>query len=48
MKKLDIPFGRPWIANEDRKAVMNVLKVTRLHLVLEVYDDEDPAVKAFN
>ena len=26
MKKMDIPFGRPWIANEDRKAVMNVLK----------------------
>lgn len=26
MKKLDIPFGRPWIANEDRKAVMEVLK----------------------
>ncbi|MCH7935494.1 MAG: DegT/DnrJ/EryC1/StrS family aminotransferase [Proteobacteria bacterium] len=26
MKKLDIPFGRPWIANEDRKAVMDVLK----------------------
>ena len=26
MKKLDISFGWPWIANEDRKAVMNVLK----------------------
>ncbi|MFQ5763662.1 MAG: DegT/DnrJ/EryC1/StrS family aminotransferase [Rhodospirillales bacterium] len=25
MKKLDIPFGRPWIANEDRKAVAGVL-----------------------
>lgn len=24
-KKLDIPFGRPWIAAEDRKAVMDVL-----------------------
>ena len=31
-----------------QKSVMNVLKVTRLHLVLEVYDDEDSAVKAFN
>ena len=26
MKKLDIPFGRPWIENEDRKAVQEVLK----------------------
>ena len=31
-----------------QKSVMNVLMVTRLHLVLEVYDDEDSAVKAFN
>jgi dTDP-4-amino-4,6-dideoxygalactose transaminase len=26
MKKLDIPFGRPWIEDEDRDAVMQVLK----------------------
>lgn len=26
MKKLDIPFGRPWIEDEDRDAVMAVLK----------------------
>ena len=25
-KKLDIPFGRPWITDEDRDAVMEVLK----------------------
>jgi len=25
-KKLNIPFGRPWITNEDRDAVMEVLK----------------------
>ena len=26
MKKLEIPFGRPWIEDEDRDAVMAVLK----------------------
>ena len=30
-----------------QKAVMNVLKVTRLNTVLEIYDDEPSAVNAF-
>ena len=25
-KKVDIPFGRPWITNEDRDTVLEVLK----------------------
>lgn len=47
LQKLRQTDGKMVLLNP-QKSVMNVLKVTRLHLVLEVYDDEDSAVKAFN
>ena len=47
LQKLRQTDGKMVLMNP-QKSVMNVLKVTRLHLVLEVYDDEDSAVKAFN
>ena len=47
LQKLRQTGGKMVLLNP-QKSVMNVLKVTRLHLVLEVYDDEDSAVKAFN
>ena len=47
LQKLRQTNGKMVLLNP-QKSVMNVLKVTRLHLVLEVYDDEDSAVKAFN
>ena len=47
LQKLRQTDGKMVLLNP-QKSVMNVLRVTRLHLVLEVYDDEDSAVKAFN
>ena len=47
LQKLRQTDGKMVLLNP-QKSVMNVLKVTRLHLVLEGYDDEDSAVKAFN
>ena len=46
LQKLRQTDGKMVLLNP-QKSVMNVLKVTRLHLVLEVYDDEDSAAKAF-
>ena len=47
LQKLRQTDGKMVLLNP-QKSVMNVLKVTRLHLVLEIYDNEDSAVKAFN
>ena len=47
LQKLRQTEGKIVLLNP-QKSVMNVLKVTRLHSVLEVYDDEDSTIKAFN
>ena len=47
LQKLRKTDGKMVLLNP-QKSVMNVLKVTRLDSVLEVYSDEDTAIKAFN
>ena len=47
LQKLRQTDGKMVLLNP-QKSVMNVLKVTRLYSVLEVYSDEDTAIKAFN
>ena len=47
LQKLRKTDGKMVLLNP-QKSVMNVLKVTRLYSVLEVYSDEDTAIKAIN
>ena len=47
LQKLRKTHGKMVLLNP-QKSVLNVLKVTRLHSVLEIYSDEDKAIKAFN